>query len=96
MQNNFVQEPKFPHDIITKLQTFEVSDKKSVSKNLDFCVGSVAAETVVPYPPGIPLFVKGELIQKEHITYIKALKKSQGLMDIIMSDKDKKTIKVVN
>ncbi len=35
--------------------------------------GKVAAEQVVPYPPGIPILVKGEVIETEHVDYIKHL-----------------------
>ncbi|WP_090855803.1 aminotransferase class I/II-fold pyridoxal phosphate-dependent enzyme [Paraliobacillus sp. PM-2] len=35
--------------------------------------GKVAAEQVVPYPPGIPILVKGEVIETEHINHIKYL-----------------------
>jgi arginine/lysine/ornithine decarboxylase len=36
-------------------------------------VGYKAASMVIPYPPGIPLLMKGETIMKEHIVYIQQL-----------------------
>lgn len=35
--------------------------------------GKVCAETIIPYPPGIPLLIKGERITKEKIQYLKTL-----------------------
>ncbi|GFZ79207.1 lysine decarboxylase [Compostibacillus humi] len=36
-------------------------------------VGQIAAEAIIPYPPGIPLVIKGEVIKEEHIRVIKQL-----------------------
>ncbi|OIK16750.1 arginine decarboxylase [Bacillus sp. MUM 116] len=36
-------------------------------------VGQVSAETIIPYPPGIPLLLKGERIGKEQISNLKKL-----------------------
>ncbi|BDX05465.1 aminotransferase class V-fold PLP-dependent enzyme [Planctobacterium marinum] len=48
-------------------------------------VGRIAAGLVTPYPPGIPLLVPGQLIEQDHIDYIKALSSQkltiQGLYD---------------
>lgn len=41
---------------------------------LEKAEGLVAAETIIPYPPGIPLLCMGEVIRKEHIEQIIALK----------------------
>lgn len=40
---------------------------------LDEAIGKIAAEAVVPYPPGIPLLLKGEKITESHIKAIKQL-----------------------
>ncbi|MGM7703762.1 aminotransferase class I/II-fold pyridoxal phosphate-dependent enzyme [Pseudalkalibacillus sp. Hm43] len=32
-------------------------------------VGKVSAETIIPYPPGIPILLKGERITKDHLAY---------------------------
>lgn len=36
-------------------------------------VGRVAAGLVTPYPPGIPLLIPGQLIEKAHINYLRSL-----------------------
>jgi arginine/lysine/ornithine decarboxylase len=55
-------------------------DKKVVS--LDESIGQIAAEMIVPYPPGIPLLMVGELITLKHInmitSYIHAGARFQG------------------
>lgn len=43
------------------------------SVTLDDSVGRISAGLVTPYPPGIPLIVPGQLIQREHIAYLRAL-----------------------
>ncbi|MBM4765336.1 aminotransferase class I/II-fold pyridoxal phosphate-dependent enzyme [Bacillus sp. B15-48] len=35
--------------------------------------GQVCAETIIPYPPGVPLFLAGERIQQEELEYLKYL-----------------------
>ncbi|WP_027410111.1 aminotransferase class I/II-fold pyridoxal phosphate-dependent enzyme [Anoxybacteroides tepidamans] len=40
--------------------------------------GLVAAETIIPYPPGIPLLMTGEVINDKHIQYILELKKHRS------------------
>lgn len=78
--------PRLPLVIEKAMPSYEVSNKKIVVKKLSQAVGSICAEDVVPYPPGIPLIVKGEVIKKEHIEYLKALKKLGGLISLVMND----------
>ncbi|MBR6473416.1 MAG: aminotransferase class V-fold PLP-dependent enzyme [Firmicutes bacterium] len=46
----------------------------SVSLPLDECEGRVAAASIIPYPPGIPLACPGEILTKEIIEYTKKLR----------------------
>ncbi|WP_404450778.1 aminotransferase class I/II-fold pyridoxal phosphate-dependent enzyme [Virgibacillus necropolis] len=41
--------------------------------SLDQTVGAIAAESVIPYPPGVPLILKGERITAKHIALLKEL-----------------------
>lgn len=36
-------------------------------------VNEISAETIIPYPPGVPLFLRGEKISKEHIRILHLL-----------------------
>ncbi len=52
----------------------EIDLKKSSQQEqkkvlLTDAVGKVSAETIIPYPPGIPILLKGERITKDHIEY---------------------------
>ncbi len=38
---------------------------------LDEAIGKIAAEAVVPYPPGIPLVMKGEMLSLQHVDALK-------------------------
>lgn len=77
--------PKFPTNINKIKNSFEVENKiKSIK--LDKAIGLTSAENVVPYPPGIAMIIKGEKISKEHVEYLKALKKTKGLVTVVMSD----------
>ncbi len=53
-----------------KCEPYQVTGK-CVNKPIDDCIGEVAFEAIVPYPPGIPLVMPGEVITKEDIEYIK-------------------------
>lgn len=62
---------------------------------LEASIGSVCAEYVIPYPPGIPLLSPGEEITQEILTRMDALKK-RGHAVIGTSDKTLKTIQVID
>ncbi len=36
-------------------------------------LGEVCAETIIPYPPGIPLLIKGERITKDKLSQLSRL-----------------------
>lgn len=40
--------------------------------------GRIAAASIIPYPPGVPLLIGGEAIQEEHIRSIQRLMKAQA------------------
>lgn len=47
---------------------------------LEQAIGKVSYEMILPYPPGIPVLIPGEIIQPEHFNYL---------------DKEKTTIKII-
>lgn len=47
----------------------ECLNKKSKKMKLSEAVGLVCAETLLNYPPGIPLLIPGEIIKPEHLSY---------------------------
>lgn len=40
--------------------------------HIESCVGKVCGEIIVPYPPGIPVIMPGEVIDRETVEYISA------------------------
>ncbi|MFC3882044.1 aminotransferase class I/II-fold pyridoxal phosphate-dependent enzyme [Bacillus songklensis] len=69
-----IQSFSFQHTSLTiSYQQMQTLKKEFVS--FEEAIGRVAAEPVIPYPPGIPILVEGELITKDHISYIVHLKK---------------------
>ncbi|MBI2420455.1 MAG: aminotransferase class V-fold PLP-dependent enzyme [Candidatus Levybacteria bacterium] len=83
---NGVKFPKFPYVIDKAFPSYEALDKKKHYTLIDKSMGLICAEDIVPYPPGIPLIAKGEVIRKDHIEYLKALKKLKGLISLVMSE----------
>jgi arginine/lysine/ornithine decarboxylase len=63
----------------------ELSGMKTEAVALQEAAGRIAAGQILPYPPGIPLIMNGEIITKEHIESFNILKQSgarfQGLSD---------------
>ncbi|WP_175615508.1 aminotransferase class I/II-fold pyridoxal phosphate-dependent enzyme [Piscibacillus halophilus] len=56
----------------------ELRDLKSKWVSWDKALGEISAHPVIPYPPGIPVLLKGELIQPYHVDAIqKTLSKGQ-------------------
>ena len=71
----------------------EASLRKTKKITIKKAVGKISAETLTPYPPGIPLLVPGEIITQEIIDYLKEINKYSSIrMQISGSFK---TIKVV-
>jgi arginine/lysine/ornithine decarboxylase len=63
--------PALPELVVTPQQAF-YSDTKLV--NFENALGEISAESVMAYPPGIPIICPGERITQEIIDYIKLLK----------------------
>jgi len=60
---------------------------------IEDAVGEISAEMIVPYPPGIPLLIPGEVITGNIVSYLKELKKySSGGMNILGDTEELKVI----
>ena len=55
--------------------------KNSRKIELKKSLGLISKETIVPYPPGIPLLISGELIQEAHIKLLKDRNAIEIIMD---------------
>lgn len=53
-----------------KLMPYEVMEGEKIFINLNDTLGKIVAENIIPYPPGVPLLVMGEEVEKEHIRAI--------------------------
>lgn len=53
------------------LEPYEVFDSEFKLVNVENSEGKVAKESIIPYPPGIPLICAGEVISKEALEIIK-------------------------
>ncbi|WP_445492841.1 aminotransferase class I/II-fold pyridoxal phosphate-dependent enzyme [Niallia sp. 03133] len=56
-----------------KLSDKEQAERKKRQISLDSALHNISAETVIPYPPGIPLLLPGEEITFYHIKQLKKL-----------------------
>jgi len=83
-----------PHSVELVLSPREAfyADKEKVS--LEAALGHISGESVMAYPPGIPVVTPGEYISQEVIDYIEFLK-SEDTMLTDMDDVQLKTIKVI-
>lgn len=50
-----------------KLEPFEVLDLEYERININDAVGKIVAESIVPYPPGVPMLIMGEIIEERHV-----------------------------
>lgn len=48
----------------------EAFSKNSEKLNAKECVGRISKNTIVNYPPGIPIIIAGEIIQENHLPFI--------------------------
>ncbi|MBW4601560.1 MAG: aminotransferase class I/II-fold pyridoxal phosphate-dependent enzyme [Calothrix sp. FI2-JRJ7] len=62
---------------------------------LDQTYSRISAETICPYPPGIPILMTGEIITKEALEYLQQVKTLGGFLTGC-SDTTLKTLKVIS
>lgn len=55
---------------LLKLPPYEVFEKEQEECNIDKAINRICAENIIPYPPGIPLVMLGEIIDKHIIDKI--------------------------
>lgn len=79
-------ELKFSCPIIKKMEYYEVETNPTKAIPLRYSIGRIIAEDIIPYPPGIPLITKGELIQNTHINYIRKIKDTGEKVTMIITD----------
>ncbi|OPL08799.1 MAG: arginine decarboxylase [delta proteobacterium ML8_F1] len=74
---NFIKRMKNPEGIVSPRNAY-YANKKSLP--LDEVVGEVSGESIMVYPPGIPIIAPGERFSQEIVDYIKFLKKQKAMM----------------
>lgn len=57
-------------ELIQEIKPSEAIHKKRVLVVIDDSIGEVAGDFIVPYPPGIPIIVPGEVISEQVVNYI--------------------------
>ncbi len=67
------EHPPIPECLLSPRQAYYAPKKRIALKD---CRGKIAGEMVVPYPPGIPCLLPGELINAEMYDYLLYLQKS--------------------
>ncbi|KPB03524.1 arginine decarboxylase [Bacillus sp. CHD6a] len=71
--------PPFPAEISDLAIPYsKQAEYQKVKCLIEEAIGEVAAEGIVPYPPGIPLLFNGEEITSSTVEYIKALQQIGG------------------
>ncbi|MFZ5352457.1 MAG: aminotransferase class I/II-fold pyridoxal phosphate-dependent enzyme [Bacillota bacterium] len=70
-QINIIDMPHIPQSVLTPREAF---NSKTVSIPLVDSLGQISAEFLMAYPPGIPILCPGEIITKETVDYVQALK----------------------
>ena len=74
------------------LEPFEVLDAEYERVSIDKAIGKIVAESIVPYPPGVPMLIMGEVIEEKHIKLINEYRKN-GVDIIGIKDNKVKVIK---
>lgn len=60
--------------VLSKKPKMKTIPQNRVKMPMERCGGKVCAQSIIPYPPGIPLACPGEVITEDLITYIKGLR----------------------
>lgn len=92
-QSNFDIVPLQDYSVasISPREAFFANNK---SLNFEDSIGYISAETICPYPPGIPILIPGETITAEALEYLKKVIHFGGIITG-NSDSTLKTLKVI-
>ncbi|ASN03764.1 aminotransferase class I/II-fold pyridoxal phosphate-dependent enzyme [Virgibacillus necropolis] len=78
----------FPNPIEALVMDYRQMDKLPTFRvSLEKAVGKIAAEAVIPYPPGIPFILKGERISAQHVALLTELIRQGARIQIDDIDK---------
>jgi arginine decarboxylase len=86
-----------PDRILTEMTiTPRQADRsRHLSVSISDAVGKISAESICPYPPGIPVLIPGEIITIEALDYLRSIVALGGEL-VGCSDPDLETVKVVD
>jgi arginine decarboxylase len=86
-----------PDRILTQMAiTPRQADRaRQINVSIDEAVGKISAESICPYPPGIPILIPGEMITIEALNYLRSIVDLGGEV-VGCSDPDLETIKIVD
>ena len=88
LDHNFL----IPDSLLTPRQAYFAKTKRV---NLHNAIGNISAESLCPYPPGIPLVCIGEKVTEEVVEILQAILRSGGVVNGA-SDRSLKTILVID
>ncbi len=80
----------FPKAIVPPREGYDAPSRIVPLKD---AVGAISAETVMAYPPGIPLLIPGELVTLDVVRQIAFLEREQGQ---VLKDSDGRSLKVID
>jgi arginine decarboxylase len=88
---------ELPDPILTEtIVTPRQADRsRHLSVSIDDAVGKISAESICPYPPGIPVLISGEIITIAALDYLRSIVDFGGEI-VGCSDPDLEIIKVVD
>ncbi len=86
-----------PDTIITEMAIAprQADRSRHLSISIDDAVGKISAESICPYPPGIPVLIAGEIITIEALDYLQSIVDLGGEI-VGCSDLDLTKIKIVD
>ena len=85
------------HQLLTKLVITprQATRARQVSVSTNQAIGRISAESICPYPPGIPVLIPGETITAEALSYLQRILDLGGEL-VGCSDPTLENISVVN
>ncbi len=86
-----VPPPAIPEQAISPREAYFAPSRPVV---LEQAVGQIVAENIIPYPPGIPLLVPGEVMAQAHLDYLRYIM-SKGSGVVGTEDRTVQTVRVV-
>jgi arginine decarboxylase len=79
-RSTYLPQIQLPATILTEMAITprQATQSRQTTMSIDSAVGKISAESICPYPPGIPILIPGEIVTIEALAYLRGIQHLGG------------------